>query len=83
PIGIIGIGLALMFIGDVRETSTTRFDFVGLALAGISLVCLTFGLEMLGRGVASLSTMSLIILAGVIAGLLYIQHARRHPDPIL
>ncbi|MFX8389492.1 hypothetical protein ABTL55_19720, partial [Acinetobacter baumannii] len=25
----------------------------------------------------------LIILAGVIAGLLYIQHARRHPDPIL
>jgi EmrB/QacA subfamily drug resistance transporter len=83
PIGIVGIGLALMFIDDVRETSTGRFDFIGLALAGISLVCLTFGLEMSGRGVASLATMSLIISAGVIAGLLYIQHARRHPDPIL
>ncbi len=83
PIGIIGIALALIHIDDVREKTTGRFDFVGLALAGISLVCLTFGLEMAGRGVASDLTIGAIILAGFIAGLIYLQHARRHPDPIL
>src|ERR1700744_4269226 len=37
PIGILGIGLALTFIENLREEKVARFDFLGFILSGAGL----------------------------------------------
>lgn len=83
PIGIIGIVLVTLFIEDVREPSDSRFDWVGFAFAGLSLGCLMFGLETVGRGIAPEWLTGATLGVGLLAGLAYALHARRHPAPLL
>ena len=83
PIGLLGIVLALRFIGNVRETRRTGFDFAGLLLSGVALSCLMFGLETVARGEATFWSAIGILLIGLISGVLYVRHAHRHPDPVL
>ncbi len=51
PIGVLGIVLVTVFIQDAREPPGGKFDFVGLALSGVALAGVMFGLETAGRGV--------------------------------
>lgn len=83
PIGVIGFVLVLIFIPDVREPARSRFDGTGFVLSGLALSCLTFGLEMSSRGATSPVTGLSLIGAGVLSGVLYLLHARRHSNPIL
>jgi len=83
PIGILGILLALRFIEDVREPGRVSFDLPGLVLSGVSLACLVFGLEVLSRGGESLAVAGGVLALGVLAGVLYMRHAGRHPSPVL
>ncbi len=83
PIGILGIILVTVFIAEMKETSHTQFDLLGLVLAGTSLACLMFGLEMGSRGAASRFVVATLVITGLVSGLLYIWHARRAPKPIL
>lgn len=83
PIGVLGFVLVTMFIEDVREPPRGRFDLRGLALTGIALTGLMFGLETLGRGVVPIWATRAMLSAGGAAALLYIVHARRHPEPVL
>ena len=83
PIGILGIVLASIFIEDVREPQTSRFDIVGLVLSAIALACLMFGFETIGRGVVD-TWLSLVAFAfGLASGFLYWLHAREHPAPLI
>ncbi|MDB5738631.1 MAG: transporter [Sphingomonas bacterium] len=82
PVGIVGFFLVGRYIADIREAHPHAFDPKGFVLSGLSLGCLLFGCEMTSRqGEGGLAIGLLAI--GVIAGILYIRHARRHPDPIL
>ena len=83
PIGLLGMALAWRRIGKVREPGRTDFDLPGLVLSGLALACLVFGLETLSRGEGSAWLAGGIILAGIASGLLYVRHARGHPQPIL
>jgi EmrB/QacA subfamily drug resistance transporter len=83
PIGLLGIALALRFIPDVTMTDRPRFDAVGFVLSGIALSCLVFGLEVVGRGLASPLQAVVLLGGGILAGLLYVVHARRLLHPIL
>jgi EmrB/QacA subfamily drug resistance transporter len=83
PIGLIGIVLALRFIKDESELLLVRFDWLGLAVSGVSLACLMFGLEMVSRGVTSPFASISIIGVGLVGGGLYLLHAKSHPSPIL
>src|SRR5277367_6065143 len=49
PVGIIGVVLVTIFIQDAREPPRGKFDFVGLALSGVALAGVMFGLETAGR----------------------------------
>ena len=83
PIGILGIVLASIFIEDVREPQTSRFDILGLVLSAIALACLMFGFETIGRGVVD-TWLSLVAFAlGLTSGFLYWLHAREHPAPLI
>jgi EmrB/QacA subfamily drug resistance transporter len=83
PIGIIGIALVTWFIQDVREASRGKFDFIGLALSGVALSGVMFGLETAGRGVVPPTLTTAIVGIGLLAGAGYALHAWRHPTPLL
>ncbi len=83
PIGLLGILLVSLFVDELKADSPGRLDIVGLILAGIALSGITFGSEMLGRGVDAAGLVIACIGSGLIAGAAYFWHARRRPDPLL
>jgi EmrB/QacA subfamily drug resistance transporter len=83
PIGILGVVLVTLFVEDVREPGVGRLDGIGLVLSGTGLACLLFGLETVGRGVVASALSVGTIATGLLCGLLYTLHARRHPTPLL
>jgi EmrB/QacA subfamily drug resistance transporter len=82
PVGILGIILVTLFIGQLREERTPASDVTGFILSGVSLGCLLFGFEMTSR-TGELGGALLLILIGLLAGGLYVRHAQRRTDPIL
>jgi len=83
PIGILGLALVTLFVEDVREPPRGAFDLRGLLLSSIALIGLMFGLETLGRHFVSLWISEVMITSGLLGGLGYVLHARRHPAPLL
>ncbi len=83
PIGVLGVVLVTLFIKDVREPVQTKLDLLGLALSGIALAAVMFGLETAGRGLVEPWVTATMLAGGVAAGLGYAWHARRHPSPLL
>ncbi len=83
PIGIAGMVLATLYIRDIKETGRVYFDALGMVLSGVSLSCLMFGLELASRGATSLHWTVGIIAVGLASGVLYVRHARHHPQPVL
>ena len=83
PIGLIGIALAAWLIPDIKEPPQGGFDSLGLILSGIALACLTFGVELGGRGVFSGTQTLMVIGIAAVSFALYLLHARRLANPIL
>jgi EmrB/QacA subfamily drug resistance transporter len=83
PLGIAALALALRFIPDIRETSSSRFDFPGLFLSGTALSCLIFGCEFASHGAGSMTLTLVLFAIGIVTGTLYILYARRASEPIL
>ena len=83
PIGLIGMVLVTRFVADIREDRPGRLDWLGLLLSGTALSGLTFGAEMLGRGVAPSWAIAMSVGLGAAAALAYVRHARARPDPLL
>jgi EmrB/QacA subfamily drug resistance transporter len=83
PIGLLGMVLVSRYVEEFREPERTSFDFRGIILSGVALVCLMSSFEMIGRGVGSLGTASLLFAFGAAAALVYRRHAGRHPTPVL
>ncbi|WP_205691445.1 DHA2 family efflux MFS transporter permease subunit [Caulobacter sp. 602-2] len=82
PIGVLGIVLVTLFIDEVRGEAPVRADPVGFLLSGVSLGCLLFGFEMTSRD-GELPMALALIAVGLVAGGLYLRHAKRRADPIL
>jgi EmrB/QacA subfamily drug resistance transporter len=83
PIGLFGIGLVTRFIDNVRAENPGPFDFVGMALVGIGVAGLAFGLSVLGLNFLPISVVLALIAAGAVATTAYIFYARRVPQPVL
>ena len=82
PIGIIGFILVSMFIEEVKGPRNGRFDLSGFILSGISLGSLLFGFEMSSRDGEGYMAIFLISV-GLLFGIAYLRHARKHPSPIM
>ncbi|WP_416065723.1 MDR family MFS transporter [Rhizobium sp. ZK1] len=82
PIGIIGMIFVSIYIDEVKGKAAGPFDTIGFILSGISLGSLLFGFELSsheGRG----SLAIFLIAIGLLFGIAYLRHARKHPAPIM
>ena len=83
PIGILGIVLATLFIGDTREEEPWPLDVTGFLMSGIGLSALSFGLTVIGRGTVPAPVVAGLITGGVALIVVYVSHARRVAYPII
>ena len=49
PLGIVGMALAFLWIGNSREPGIKPFDWTGFALLGTAFTTFMYGLELVGR----------------------------------
>ncbi len=83
PIGLVGLVLVTLYVGQHKEDAPGPFDVLGLVLSGVSLCCLTFALEMGSHSAIPGWFVLVLVAAGLGLGWLYIRHARVHPHPVL
>ncbi|HYZ61831.1 MAG TPA: MFS transporter [Acetobacteraceae bacterium] len=83
PLGLIGIWFALALISDERAACVPRFDLSGFLLCGGGAVCLTYGLELMGRRLTPWAAATVFIAAGLLLGALALRHLRRAEQPLL
>jgi hypothetical protein len=83
PIGILGIVLVNLLVGDLKEGGRRPFDFGGFALTGLGLATLAFGFENVGRGALPSILVAALLTVGAACTVLYVRHARRVAHPII
>ena len=82
PIGLLGVVLVSLYIENARAEERRPFDGLGMVLSGLALGCLFFGFELTSHPGEGLHALALLVAGGV-AGVVYLRHARRAADPIL
>jgi MFS family permease len=83
PIGLIGLFFVLRLIPNLKEARPDPFDLAGFAFSAVSLACLMFGLEHIGRGEMAPGAVVGTIAVGLVFGWLYLRRARRVARPVL
>jgi MFS family permease len=83
PIGFIGIWLATRFLPDTERLATPRLDLVGFLLVGLAASGLVFGLSVVSMPALPPVVGIVTVIAGLVAGALYLLHARRAANPLL
>ncbi|MEZ5788001.1 MAG: DHA2 family efflux MFS transporter permease subunit [Xanthobacteraceae bacterium] len=83
PIGALGFFLVTRFVENVRAEAPDPFDFIGMALAGIAVTGLAFGLSVLGLGFLPRSLVAVLVVVGAIAAVAYVGYARRTPTAVI
>lgn len=87
PIAAIVIVMAWSTLPAARPTQQRRFDFVGMAILGVMLAALTFGINQIDTKIFATSLVSTNVLPFLLAALLllpiFIRIESRSPSPIL
>ena len=84
PIGIVGIAMILRYVKELPADGLPhRLDWFGFLLSSICLASLVGGFEMMSNQDASLLRTLMLVATGLVSGLIYVWHARRHHEPIL
>lgn len=83
PIGLLGLALALRYIDPVRAGHLDRFDALGMALSGIGVAGLAFGLSVAGLDLLPSWIAAALVTTGALFMCAYILHARRVSAPAL
>jgi EmrB/QacA subfamily drug resistance transporter len=83
PVGVLGIVLVQRFIENYREPTLAPLDWRGFVLTGLSLSCLMYGLELVGRPEAGVAQIAGFLGAGLAIGLPAVRHALKHPKPLV
>tara|TARA_R110000868_G_scaffold144396_3_gene363498 strand:- start:21723 stop:23174 length:1452 start_codon:yes stop_codon:yes gene_type:complete len=77
PIGILGLALAMKYIGNFKEERRERFDGYGFAVVSIGVAATMFGFENIGRGILPNSVVAVLLGGGAIMLVLYWRHFRK------
>jgi EmrB/QacA subfamily drug resistance transporter len=83
PVGVAGILLAPVLLGESRDTRTKSFDAVGATLVTAGLVLLVFGITQANEyGWGSATTWG-IFAASIAILASFVGWERRHPEPLM
>jgi EmrB/QacA subfamily drug resistance transporter len=83
PLGILGIVLVTRYFDNPSEDNPRPMDWVGFALTGVSLSCIMYGIEAIGRGRGEAAVAGAVLVAGFVVGALALRHLRRHAHALL
>jgi hypothetical protein len=83
PVGLLGLGLSLLYIPEIKAARQTALDWVGYALAAIGLAGLVFAFEAAGRIPLSNAAVGAIAGAGAFCLLAYWLRARNMAEPVV
>ena len=83
PVGIVGYILSGIYLPEIRAAAPPPLDWMGFLLSAVAASGTMFGLS-----VVSLPALPPVIgivatAVGLLCGVLYVRHARRHPAPLL
>ena len=82
PIGILGALITLKAMPNVLEPTVARFDFGGFILLIIAMVSLCLGIENFASPQHPLWWSLALILAGLVASLIYAYHSHTHQNAL-
>ena len=83
PIGLAGIWLAGRHLPHIPPLGHRPFDTVGFLLSAIAASGVVFGLSVVSLPALPPVVGLVTTLVGIVAGTLYLRHARRKTNPIL
>ncbi|MBI1181703.1 MAG: MFS transporter [Alphaproteobacteria bacterium] len=83
PIGLLGLGLALRFIGPVIGPRPGKPDIAGFLLVGLGLGAFAFGVDNVGRGLMPPAVIVAGFLVSAAALAVYARHALTSQKPAL
>ena len=83
PIGFVGIWLAGLYLPEIEPVHSRHLDVRGFVLSGMAASGIVFGLSVVSLPALPPVVGIIVLAAGIVAGLLYLRHARRTPEPIL
>lgn len=83
PLGIAGLGLAMILIPNSRGDSKATFDWRGFVLTGLASFSLMYSLEAIGRGRIDWLVTAPLLCAGLSAGIYAVRHALHAAHPLL
>jgi EmrB/QacA subfamily drug resistance transporter len=83
PIGILGIALSAIFLPHIEGEPPPPVDIKGFVLSGLGAAGIVFGLSVVSLPALPPIFGAVAVVIGVVALVLFIPHARRHPHPVL
>jgi EmrB/QacA subfamily drug resistance transporter len=83
PIGLLGITLVTLFFENLRAETREPFDLIGLALIGLGVGGLAFGLTVTGVNLVPGSVAVALIAGGATATLAYVLRSRGMAAPVI
>ncbi len=83
PLGLIGLGLALVLIPNARGGSLGGFDWSGFLLTGLASLGLMYSLESIARNRIDWLVTGPLVVISLGAGLYAVRHAQRVAHPLL
>lgn len=83
PVGIFGMVAALLYLPVFERRPTDPIDWLGFGLTSIAFSGILFGLSVISLPVLPPMVGVATVVAGVMSGWLYLEHAKRRPHPVL
>jgi EmrB/QacA subfamily drug resistance transporter len=83
PIGLLGIALVTRYLPSGEPRSPRPIDFPGFLLSSIAFTGLVFGLSVVSLPALPIYYGYITIVIGLIAGAIYLWHAKRAKFPLL
>jgi EmrB/QacA subfamily drug resistance transporter len=83
PLGLLGMLLVTLFFDNPKDGEPRPLDWAGFVLTGVSLSCIMYGIEAVGRGAGNASVAATLLGLGLVVGAFALRHLRTRKHPLL
>jgi EmrB/QacA subfamily drug resistance transporter len=83
PLGLIGIVLSALWIGNIRADQHRPFDWTGFVSSAVACSTLMYGLELVGEQPAPWPLIAILLTVSLLTGVLMVRHSSRHATPLI